>query len=280
MSLATGFTWTHRNIRLVGYSMAGISTSVVFPEADVCFDVAQGLPFQLPISNILLTHTHADHASGIPYLIGQKAMTGQTPPTVYMPNAVLRPMRDLMRVFEELDGHTFQYQFKGISIGESAPLKAPYFFRPFATQHRVPSQGYTVYERKKHLKPEYKELEPHELGRLRKQGIDLDMFTEEPVVSFTGDTRIEFLESKDARESRVLVMEVTYWDEKKSVENARLWGHIHLDELLPKLDLIKSEKILLIHASARYSTRDLKRILDARVPEHHKHRIDIFPRPI
>lgn len=280
MSLANGYIWTHRNIRLVGYSVAGVSTSLVFPDADVCFDVAQGLPFQVPISNILLTHSHADHASGIPYIIGQKAMTGQTPPTVYMPESIVRPMRELMRIFEELDGHTFQFQFKGVSPGIAVPLKGSYFFRAFPTYHRVASQGYTIYEKKKFLKPEFKGLEPRELGELRKKGVELDDFIDEPVLSFTGDTRIEFLESKDARESRILVMEVTYWDEKKSVENARLWGHIHLDELLPRLDEIKSEKILIIHASARYTTCDLKRIIDERVPEQHKHRIDIFPRPI
>ncbi len=280
MSLESGYVWTYRNIRLIGYSVAGSSTSLVFPEADVCFDVAQGLPFQVPISNILLTHTHADHASGVPYLIGQKAMTGQTPPTFYMPEASVRPMRELMRVFEELDGHTFQYQFKGVSPGMAFPLKGPYFFKAFPTYHRIVSQGYTIYEKKKHLKPEFRGLEPRELGNLRKQGVELDDFVDEPVLSFTGDTRIEFLDSKDARESRILIMEVTYWDERKSVENARLWGHIHLDELIPRLDEIRSEKILVIHVSARYTTKDLKRIIDERVPEHHKHRIEIFPRPM
>jgi hypothetical protein len=46
------------------------------------------------------------------------------------------------------------------------------------------------------------------------------------------------------------------------------------------LDKIKSEKIVLIHASARYTTAYLREILDARIPEQHKHRIDLFPRPI
>jgi ribonuclease Z len=118
-----------------------------------------------------------------------------------------------------------------------------------------------------------------ELGRLRRQGQDLDEFIDEPVVSFTGDTRIEFLDDETVRRSRVLIMEVTYWDKKKSVENAREWGHIHFDELLPRLESIKSEKILLIHASARYSTAELKKILDERLPEHFKHRVELFPRP-
>lgn len=280
MSLATGFVWTHKNIRLVGYSVAGTSTSIVFPDADVCFDVAQGLPFQFPVPNILITHGHMDHASGIPYMIAQKAMTGQVPPSIYMPETLVRPMREIMRIWQEIDQHTYQFQLKAAKLGEEFPLKAPYFFRPFQTFHRVPSQGYTIFERKKHLKPEYKDLDPTELGRLRKQGIALDHHYEEPVLSFSGDTTIEFLDSPQVRQSRVLVMEVTYWDHKKTVANAREWGHIHFDEFLPRLPDLKCEKIVLIHASARYSTPYLRDILDARIPEHFKHRVELFPRPI
>ncbi|RYZ77436.1 MAG: hypothetical protein EOP05_01845 [Proteobacteria bacterium] len=75
------------------------------------------------------------------------------------------------------------------------------------------------------------------------------------------------------------VMEVTYWDNKKSVENAREWGHIHLEELLPRLEGLKNERIVLIHASARYSTKYLEEILDARLPEYLKGRVTLFPRP-
>lgn len=279
MSLSTGFTWTHKNIKLLGYSMAGISTSIVFPEADVCFDVAQGLPYQLPVNTLLITHGHLDHASGIPYLIGQKAMTGQLPPVFYMPQALVQPMRQMMKIWSEIEAHTYQFRFQAIAPGEEAPLKAPYFFRPFTTEHRVPSQGYTVFLKKKSLKVQFRGLEPDELGRLRREGADLDEFTDEPVISFTGDTKIEFLKNPTVAQSRVLIMEVTYWDGKKSVANAREWGHIHFDEFLQQLPSIKSEKILLIHASARYSTRELLKIMDERVPEHFKDRVELFPRP-
>jgi len=283
MSLATGYKWTHKNIRLIGYSMAGITTSLVFPDADVCFDVGQGLPFQMGVPNILLTHGHMDHASGLPYVIAQKAMQGQTPPMVYMPEALLRPMSQVMRLWEEIDQHTYQYQFRTAKPGTEYPLKAPYFFRTFKTVHRVASHGYTIFERKKRLKAEHRGLEPLQLADLRRQGAILEEYDEEAVLSFTGDTTIDFLDSPDAshvHRSRVLVMEVTYWDAKKSVQNAREWGHIHFDELLPRLETLKCEKIVLIHASARYNTPYLREIIEARVPEHFKHRIDLFPRPI
>lgn len=280
MSLDKGFVFTHGAVKLVGYSIAGITTSIAFPEAEVCFDVGQGLPFQIPVPNILITHGHMDHASGLPYLIAMKSMMSQPVPQIYMPDSLVKPMTDIMRIWAGIDQHTYKFQFNPVANGRDYQLKPPFFFRPFPTFHRVPSHGYTIYEKKKHLKPEYRDLPPAELGRLRKDGRVLEDYVNEPLVSFTGDSKIECLDTPDVRGSKILLIEVTYWDQKKSVENAREWGHIHLDEILPKLESLKCEKIVLIHASARYPTPYLNQILDARVPEHLKSRVVLFPRPI
>lgn len=280
MSLANGFSVTYEGIKLIGYSVAGITTSLAMPDAEVCFDVGQGLPFQIPIPNVLLTHGHMDHASGLPYLIAMKNMTNQPVPNVYMPESLVDPMKELMAIWAKIDQHTYKFNFLPVTNGQAVPLKPPYFFKPFKTFHRVDSHGYTIYEKKKHLKEEYRDLKPSELGHLRRQGHILDEYTEEPLLSFTGDTKIEFLESEQVRKSRVLVMEVTYWDKKKTVQNARDWGHIHFDELVERAETLECRKIVLIHASARYNTAYLEQLLDARLPEHLKSRFAIFPRPM
>ncbi len=280
MSLEKGFNLTVAGLKLQGYSIAGTTTSVAFPDADVCFDVAQGLPFQIPIPNILITHGHMDHASGLPYLIAMKSMQSQAVPQVYMPESLVKPMSDIMKVWAHIDQHEYRFQFRGVENGRDYPLKPPYFFRPFPTYHRVASHGYTIYEKKKHLKPEFRTLAPAELGRLRKEGVTLDEFVNEPLLSFTGDSKIEFFDTPDVRRSKVLLMEVTYWDQKKSVENAREWGHIHFDEVLPRLEQFQGEKIVFIHASARYTTAYIKEIIEARVPEHIKSKLVLFPRPM
>ncbi len=282
MSLATGFPLLHDDLRLVGYSIAGTSTSVAFPEADVLFDVAQGLPFQTAFNTILLTHAHMDHASGLPYLISQKSMQQKPKPVIYMPEAAVERLTKIMKLWEEIDEFQYAYEFKVAKPGEEIPLKPGYFARTFPTYHRIASQGYTVFRKRKKLKDEFTKLaktNPQELARLRREGVVLEAEVEENLVSFTGDTKIEFLDSEQARKSRLLVMEVTYWDGKKSVENAREWGHIHFEELLQALPKIEAERIVLIHVSARYSNKDLREIIDARVPEHLKPKLLVFPRP-
>ncbi len=280
MSLSAGYPLTYRDMKFVGYSMAGISTSIAMPEADVLFDVAQGLPFQTPFNTILLTHAHMDHASGLPYLISQKSMQSRPKPTIVMPAEAVDPLNRIMKIWHEIDQFEYSFNFKSVTPNEIIPLKGDYFAKMFPTYHRVPSQGYTVFKRRRSLKAQYAKLSPHELGRLRRTGEVLEEVIEENLVSFTGDTKIEFLDSEQARRSKVLFMEVTYWDEKKSVSNAREWGHIHFDELLPRLDSIEAERIVLIHASARHTTKAIREIIDARVPEHLKPKLILFPRPV
>ena len=280
MSLSTGFSAVYQGLKFTGFSIAGITTSIAMPEFDLCFDVAQGLPYQIPFNTILITHGHMDHASGLPYLLAMKSMMGQAVPNVHMPESLIEPMTKIMAIWAEIDQHEYRFNFIPVKNNESVPLKGSLSFRAFPTLHRVPSHGYTIFERKKRLKEEYRTVTPHELGVLRKQGTVLDEHREEPLVSFTGDTKIEFLDSEIARKSKVLIMEVTYWDQKKSVSNAREWGHIHFDELLSQLDRIESEKIVLIHASARYTTPYLNEILKSRIPDRHQERVILFPRPM
>ena len=72
-------------------------------------------------------------------------------------------------------------------------------------------------------------------------------------------------------------MEATYLDSTRSIERAREWGHTHFDEIIPKLESIESERIVLIHSSSRYSLSEALQIIKKKVPEKEHDRIVIFP---
>ena len=68
---------------IVGYSVAGEETVVAMPQLDVCFDIGKAPDQIIPVNNILLTHGHMDHASGIAYYLSHRKFCGQKPGDEY-----------------------------------------------------------------------------------------------------------------------------------------------------------------------------------------------------
>ncbi len=278
MDLATGTEYTHHDLTLRGLSLSGIRTAISIPELSFSFDVGQGFPYLLNLKQFFISHGHLDHAAGIPYIISQKAMNHQEAPKFYMPPSLVNPMNEIMKIWQKIEGHEYNYQFLPIKADEEIPVKGNHFIRPFPTVHRIESFGYTLFQRQRKLLKDYQGLSQNEILEIKNQGHEIHQHIEIPLVTFTGDTQIEFLESRPwIKKSKILLMESTYLDPKKSVEHARKWGHTHLDEILPKLDDIESEKIVLIHVSSRYPTDEALRILKQRIPTKHQERVEMFP---
>jgi ribonuclease Z len=280
MSLARGYEWSFGDWNFAGYSVAGVTTSIFCRTASVCFDVGQGLPFQNSAKRILLTHGHLDHAAGLPYLLSQKNMMGQKETLVLAPPAIVGPLERILALWREIDGHAYEYEMRGLEPGEFLPLDKTFGVRPFATPHRVPSQGYLLYQKKSRLREGLREAGPEAILAERRAGRNPNEETWEPMVAFTGDTKSEFWSAHpDITRARILFVECTFWDNHKPVEHARKWGHLHLDELLALLAKLQNERIVLIHTSARYTTKQLREILAERVPAEHRERVVLFPRP-
>mgnify|MGYP003351313626 CR=1 FL=1 len=216
MSLSEGFSWSYGDWHFTGYSLAGITTSIFFRNAGICFDVGQGLPFQNSAKHILITHAHMDHASGIPYLLSQKNMNGQKESRILVPESFEKPIREIIRLWQQVDGHVYDFDLISAKPGLVYELDRLYSAKPFLTPHRVSSQGYIVYQKKKRLKAEYRALNEDQIRELKKKGeVPSESFLD-PIVAFTGDTKKEFLQSDaDISLAKVLFVEVTFWDHAK-----------------------------------------------------------------
>ncbi len=273
-----GAFYQYKDLRFEGLSLSGIRTAIAMPALGICFDVAQGFPFTLNMKKFFISHGHLDHAAGIPYIISQKSMRQEAAPTFYMPTSLIEPMTEIMKQWEKIEEHHYSYHFRPVTAETIIELNPNYFIRPFRTLHRIESFGYTLFSRVKKLKPEYRQLSGPEIAELRKQNVKINDWIETPQVSFTGDTTSDFLDQAPwIKKSKILFCEATYLDESKSIEHARLWGHTHLDELIPRLGEIESEKIVLIHASSRYSDAMALRLLSERIPPEHRDRVELFP---
>jgi ribonuclease Z len=278
MSVQAGESWSHSKYKFHGLSLSGIRTAISMPELSLSFDVAQGYPFLLNLKQFFISHGHLDHAAGIPYIISQKAMTSQPPGKFYMPGSLVEPLDQIMKIWEKIEGHQYNYEFVPVQADDEIPLNAQCYIKVFPTTHRIESYGYTLFEIHKKLKKDYLGYTQEEIVDLRRKGIEVNETTHIPVVSFTGDTQIEFLDSRPwIRHSKILFLEATYLDEKKSIEHARTWGHTHIDEIVPRLKDIESEQIVLIHASSRYSDREALHLLKQKIPAEFRDRVVLFP---
>jgi ribonuclease Z len=106
------------------------------------------------------------------------------------------------------------------------------------------------------------------LGELRRQGTLIDEAQQVPVLSFTGDTRVEVLErTPELQRTECLVIESSFLDELVPSADARQMGHIHLDELIARAELLPPHDVVLSHFSARYSAADVQRILERKLPD-------------
>ncbi|WP_374033369.1 MBL fold metallo-hydrolase [Bdellovibrio bacteriovorus] len=278
MSVQAGESWSYNKYKFHGMSLSGIRTAISMPELSLSFDVAQGYPFLINLKQFFISHGHLDHAAGIPYIISQKAMNSLPPGKFYMPGTLVEPLDKIMKLWEQIENHQYKYEFIPVKADDEIPLNPQAFIKVFPTTHRIESYGYTLFEVHKKLKKEYLGLKQDEIVDLRRQGLEVNETTHIPVVSFTGDTQIEFLDSRPwVRQSKILIMESTYLDDKKSVEHARTWGHTHIDEIIPRLKDIESEKIVIIHASSRYSDKEALRLLQEKIPAEYRDRVELFP---
>lgn len=248
------------------------------PELSLSFDVAQGYPFLLNLKQFFISHGHLDHAAGIPYIISQKAMNSQEPGKFYMPGSLVSPLDQIMKIWETIEKHEYRYEFIAVQADDEIPLNGQCFIKVFPTTHRIESFGYTLFETHKKLKKEYLGYSQDEIVELRKKNIEVNEVIHTPAVSFTGDTQIEFLDSRDwVKKSKILFLEATYLDDRKTIDQARQWGHTHLDEIIPRLKDIESEQIVFIHASSRYSSTEALKILNQKIPKEFHSRVTLFP---
>lgn len=239
-------------------------------------DVAQGLPFAFPMNHFLISHLHQDHAAGIPYLISQKAMQSHRPACFYLPPGTAENLYRIMTAWSELEGHEYDFKFEELRPGVKTWLYGNLYAESFLTKHRVTSQGYTLFIKSKRLASKYTDLSRQELIRLKESGVSIEESLFLPKISFTGDTQIEFLDlAPEVVNSETLVMEVTYIDDKKGVESARKWGHIHFKELVERISKIHCKNIVWIHLSARYSRHQVQAMIDEFLPLE-KHRLHLL----
>ena len=264
-------------MKLEGLSVAGVETCIEVPSLRLVLDMGRCTRSAIQHPLVLLSHGHLDHMGAVAQHAARRAMMHMGESTYVAPAAVARDLEELFNAAGRLDGQVIPRRVVALSPGEEFQIAKQRWVRPFETYHRVPSQGYTVWERRHRLRAEFHGLPGAELAKLRKNGVTLEEAREVALLSFTGDTRIEVLErTPELQQTETLVMETTFLDERVNVEGARSTGHIHLDEVLERAELLPRSEVVMSHFSARYSDQEVRRIVTERLPDELRGVVKLF----
>jgi ribonuclease Z len=256
------------DLEIIGYSVAGEETVVAMPQLDVCFDIGKAPDQIISINNMLLTHGHMDHAAGFAYYLSQRNFCGIAPGTIYAPQNLLAPMREIIDAWGRLDGNKVPGNLVGVKAGEEYQIKPNLFARVFPTKHGIGSVGYSVIEKRKKLKPEYSKLTGPQIVELKKQGIQIDYPLEVPIVTYIGDTQyVDFSQLDYIVKSKILIAECTFY-ETDHTGRAEAGKHMHINEFAQLLEKLQNEHIIIAHTTQRTPMREIRKILkEALSPE-------------
>lgn len=253
-----------------GISVGGVYTSFHVPQLDSVLDI--GIPPRsfAGARQLFLSHGHVDHVGGLASFLGIRALVGKNKPLkVYLPAAIAGILQEALASMARLQRYDLDIETVAMEPGQIEKLQQDLWVRAVRTFHPVPSLGYQFFRRIHKLRPEYSELPGTEIASLRKRGKTDELFEiiERLELAYATDTLVQVLDQEPTLyQSKVLILECTFLDERKSLAAARAGCHIHLDELLERASLFGNDKLVLMHFSQIYKSREVGEILRQRCP--------------
>lgn len=263
-----------------GLSLGGVYTALHVPELDVAFDCGVPLRSAAGVGTLCLSHAHADHIGALNALLGIRGLQGvKAPLRVVMPAEIVETLLAALRAMTELQRWPLDIQAVGVEPGDVVPLKGDFWVRAARSFHPVPSLAYQVVRRVQKLKAEFAGMPGAEIGARRKAGTADELFelVEHPELAYVTDTLVQvFDHTPELLGSKVLVMETTFLDDRKSLEASRAGCHIHLDEVVARAADFVTPNLVMMHVSQLYQPADVAPILDARMPEDLRARTQVL----
>jgi ribonuclease Z len=267
----------HGGLTIEGYSRAAVQSYWRIPELKIGFDLgAQPWDF-MGTPTWLLSHTHLDHIAALPVYVARRRMMKMEPPRIYLPAGAVEDVRRLLQVMQRLDRGRQVCDLLGVNPGDEIELSREHVITVFATTHTVPSVGYVVWERRNKLKEEYHGLPGERIRDLRLSGTEVTREVRTPLLAYTGDTSPAGLDNYPAvYQAKILITELSFIRPNHRREKIHKFGHMHLDDVLERIDRFENELIVFGHFSTRYHPDEVRRILDHKLPAPFRDRVRLW----
>lgn len=246
-------------LAIEGGSRAGEETWFRVSPPGLAFDAGRGPLSLAGVREIFLTHGHLDHALGVPYLLSRRALEHPEGRRVYCPAEIADDLRALIAAAERLERTSYPFELVPLAPGDRVEMGRGLAVEAFASAHVVPSLGYHLLRRRRHLGESYRHLAADEVVALKRRGIAVEEEIEERWLSYCGDTGPRVFDTQpELFASRVLMVECTFLTERHR-ERAREFGHLHLEDLAERQERFANEVLVLYHLSRRHRREELER---------------------
>jgi ribonuclease Z len=267
----------HAGLTIEGYSRAAVQSYWRVPELKIGFDLgAQPWDF-MGTPTWLITHSHLDHIAALPVYVARRRMMRMEPPTIYVPHEVQDDVRKLLLIMQRLDRGRQVCNLNGVKAGDTFALSREHVVTVFPTTHTIPSYGYIVWDRRNKLKEEFHGLPGDKIRDLRLSGVEVTQEVRFPLLAYTGDTSPAGLDAcPDVFEARVLITELSFVRPSHKRDKIHKYGHMHLDDFIERADRFRNELIICAHLSTRYLAGEVRRIVEAKLPERLRQRVKLW----
>lgn len=261
-------TLAFKQFTIEGWSRAAVQSYWRIPELNVGFDLGAHPWEFMGTETWLISHTHLDHIASLPVYVARRRMMKMTPPKIYLPEHAVETVDRILKLFTKLDRGRLPCELIGVKPGDEFELSREHVVTVWPTVHTVPSVGYLVWERRKKLKTEYQQLSGPEIRDLRLAGTEVAEERRMPLVAYVGDSSPAGLDACPAAyEAQVLITELTFVAPGHRKEKIHKFGHMHLDDIVARRDRFKNELIVAGHLSARYGAKQVRAMVEKRLPD-------------
>jgi ribonuclease Z len=258
----------HNGLTIEGWSRAAVQTYWRVPEMRLGFDLgAQPWDF-MGTPTWYVSHTHLDHIAALPVYVARRRMMKMEPPTIYLPESAVENVQRLLNVVTRLDRGRLPCRLIGVQPGNEIEHSRELVVTACATQHTVPSLGYVVSERRKKLKPEFRNLTGDQIRDIRLSGREVSSEQRIPRIAYLGDSTIQGLDNNPLMyQADILIVEVTFIAPGHRSHKIQKLGHIHIDDIIERRTRFENQLIIAAHLSSRYHAEQVERLVDRTIPD-------------
>ncbi len=217
------------NFNITAYSTPLFSTWIFIEELGLLFDAGDGLSAGLlqksrKIKHAFISHADRDHLTGLVQFNQLNARADGYPKIYYPADSGSFPaLKDFLNKF---DPHVTNTTWTPISAQEEIPLKGDLYIRSIRNGHILTDENihkslsYQLIQKKRKIKPEFKEMSGNEIAKIAKEKGQSFITTElvENILGYSGDSPIEDYSRWD--NTKILIHEATFLKKEAGLDES------------------------------------------------------------